>query len=149
MSLLHKQSARWLFLLALAELVLLAGALVAATYLRFQQPEELDQYLRYLPTRALMFGVAMLLGLAALGQYQTYMRASWFGLLARQAIGFLLGGLGLMVIFYLLPQAYLGIAFGFGIPMAFAAVTGQVPAIAWLLLAANIFWALAYGGFFN
>lgn len=46
--------------------------------------------------------------------------------------------------FLALPQAYLGIAFGFGIPMAFAAQTGQIPLTAWLLLAANIFWALAY-----
>ena len=42
------------------------------------------------------------------------------------------------------PQAYLGIAFGFGIPMAFAAQTGQVPALAWTLLVANMFWAIAY-----
>lgn len=46
--------------------------------------------------------------------------------------------------FFALPQAYLGIAFGFGIPMAFAAVQNTVPAAAWLLLAANVFWALAY-----
>lgn len=46
--------------------------------------------------------------------------------------------------FFAIPQAYLGIAFGFGIPMAFAAVTNSVPAEAWLLLAGNIFWALAY-----
>jgi 4-hydroxybenzoate polyprenyltransferase len=46
--------------------------------------------------------------------------------------------------FFALPQAYLGIAFGFGIPMAYAAVQGTVPAQAWLLLLANIFWALAY-----
>ena len=46
--------------------------------------------------------------------------------------------------FFALPQAYLGIAFGFGIPMAYAAQTGQVPAIAWVLLAANVFWAIAY-----
>ncbi len=46
--------------------------------------------------------------------------------------------------FLAIPQAYLGIAFGFGIPMAFAAVLGTVPAIAWLLLAANIFWCIAY-----
>ena len=46
--------------------------------------------------------------------------------------------------FISVPQAYLGIAFGFGIPMAFAAQTGQVPALAWLLLAANVFWAIAY-----
>jgi 4-hydroxybenzoate polyprenyltransferase len=46
--------------------------------------------------------------------------------------------------FLAMPQAYLGIAFGFGIPMAFAAVTGEIPVIAWLLLVANIFWTLAY-----
>jgi 4-hydroxybenzoate polyprenyltransferase len=46
--------------------------------------------------------------------------------------------------FFAIPQAYLGIAFGFGIPMAFAAIHGAVPAIAWWLLAANIFWAVAY-----
>lgn len=46
--------------------------------------------------------------------------------------------------FFALPQAYLGIAFGFGIPMAYAAQTGHVPAIAWVLLAANVFWAIAY-----
>ncbi len=46
--------------------------------------------------------------------------------------------------FFVLPQAYLGIAFGFGIPMAFAAQTGHVPAVAWLLLLANVFWAIAY-----
>ncbi|WP_114648906.1 4-hydroxybenzoate octaprenyltransferase [Pseudothauera hydrothermalis] len=46
--------------------------------------------------------------------------------------------------FFAIPQAYLGIAFGFGIPMAFAAVRGDVPPIAWLMLAANVFWAVAY-----
>ena len=46
--------------------------------------------------------------------------------------------------FLAIPQAYLGIAFGFGIPMGFAAVQGEVPALAWLLLLANIFWAIAY-----
>lgn len=46
--------------------------------------------------------------------------------------------------FFALPQAYLGIAFGFGIPMAFAAVLNRVPPIAWLLLLGNVFWALAY-----
>lgn len=43
-----------------------------------------------------------------------------------------------------LPQVYLGLAFGFGIPMAFAAVQGTVPALGWLLYAANILWATAY-----
>ncbi|MCP5279774.1 MAG: 4-hydroxybenzoate octaprenyltransferase [Thiobacillus sp.] len=46
--------------------------------------------------------------------------------------------------FFAIPQAYLGIAFGFGIPMAFAAHLEAVPSIAWLLLVANMFWAIAY-----
>jgi 4-hydroxybenzoate polyprenyltransferase len=46
--------------------------------------------------------------------------------------------------FFWFPQAYLGVAFGFGIPMAFAAVLGSLPPECWWLLVANIFWALAY-----
>ena len=46
--------------------------------------------------------------------------------------------------FFPLPQAYLGIAFGFSIPMAFAAYHEAVPPLAWVLLLANIFWAIAY-----
>ena len=46
--------------------------------------------------------------------------------------------------FFAIPQAYLGIAFGFGIPMAFAAVQNHVPAVAWWLLAANVCWTVAY-----
>jgi 4-hydroxybenzoate polyprenyltransferase len=46
--------------------------------------------------------------------------------------------------FLAIPQAYLGIAFGFGIPMAFAAQQDGVPPVAWLLLLANVFWAIAY-----
>lgn len=43
-----------------------------------------------------------------------------------------------------MPQAVLGVAFSFGIPMAFAAVLGEVPALAWWLLLGNLFWVLAY-----
>jgi 4-hydroxybenzoate polyprenyltransferase len=42
------------------------------------------------------------------------------------------------------PQVYLGIAFGWSIPMAFAAVTGEVPALAWLAFVANVLWSTAY-----
>jgi 4-hydroxybenzoate polyprenyltransferase len=45
---------------------------------------------------------------------------------------------------FAIPQAYLGIAFGFGIPMGFAATLGSVPPVAWVLLLANVFWAVAY-----
>ncbi len=43
-----------------------------------------------------------------------------------------------------MPQAVLGLAFGFGIPMAFAAVRGAIPGLAWLLMLGNLFWVLAY-----
>ena len=46
--------------------------------------------------------------------------------------------------FFAIPQGYLGIAFGFGIPMAFAAILDTVPTVAWWLLVANVFWAIAY-----
>jgi 4-hydroxybenzoate polyprenyltransferase len=46
--------------------------------------------------------------------------------------------------FFAMPQAYLGIAFSFGIPMAFAAQTGEVPFIAWFLMGANLLWVIAY-----
>ena len=43
-----------------------------------------------------------------------------------------------------LPQAWLGLAFGWGIPMAFAAVRGEVPSQAWLLFLANLLWTTGY-----
>ena len=57
---------------------------------------------------------------------------------------FLAGTYPLMKRWFGVPQAYLGVAFGFGVPMAFAAVTTAVPLVAWILLAANIFWTVAY-----
>jgi 4-hydroxybenzoate polyprenyltransferase len=46
--------------------------------------------------------------------------------------------------FFAMPQAVLGVAFSFGIPMAFCAVQGAVPTLAWILLFGNLFWVLAY-----
>ncbi|AMO38581.1 4-hydroxybenzoate octaprenyltransferase [Thauera humireducens] len=46
--------------------------------------------------------------------------------------------------FLAIPQGYLGIAFGFGIPMGFAAILGEVPLVGWVMLLANVFWAIAY-----
>jgi len=46
--------------------------------------------------------------------------------------------------FFALPQAFLGVAFSFGIPMAYAAVRNDVPVFAWTLLAINLFWVVAY-----
>ncbi len=46
--------------------------------------------------------------------------------------------------FFSMPQAVLGVAFSFGIPMAFASVQGEVPALAWWLLLGNLCWVVAY-----
>jgi 4-hydroxybenzoate polyprenyltransferase len=46
--------------------------------------------------------------------------------------------------FFAMPQAVLGLAFGMGIPMAFAAVQGEVPLLAWQLALGNLCWVLAY-----
>jgi len=43
-----------------------------------------------------------------------------------------------------MPQAFLGLAFGWAVPMAFAAVTDDVPLVAWLILTATVLWATAY-----
>lgn len=68
-------------------------------------------------------------------------RLTWY--LAVAAV-FLAGSYPFTKRFFAIPQAYLGIAFGFGIPMSFAAIQNQVPNVAWWLLLANIFWAVAY-----
>ena len=46
--------------------------------------------------------------------------------------------------FFVMPQAMLGVAFSFGIPMAFADTQGQVPAVAWMMFVGNFFWTIAY-----
>jgi 4-hydroxybenzoate polyprenyltransferase len=46
--------------------------------------------------------------------------------------------------FVSMPQAVLGVAFSFGIPMAYAAVQAEIPLVAWVLLVGNLFWVLAY-----
>jgi 4-hydroxybenzoate polyprenyltransferase len=46
--------------------------------------------------------------------------------------------------FFAVPQAFLGVAFSFGIPMAYAAVLDAVPPVAWAMLVANLFWVVAY-----
>jgi 4-hydroxybenzoate polyprenyltransferase len=86
-------------------------------------------------------GVFVVLSLLALALLVGQNAMTW-GLAVVAA--FLAGSYPFTKRFFALPQAYLGIAFGFGIPMAFAAVQEAVPVTAWLMLLANIFWALAY-----
>ena len=66
------------------------------------------------------------------------------------AIAWSFAALGITIIypfakrFVAMPQAVLGVAFSFGIPMAFAAVQSRVPLVAWVLLLGNLFWVIAY-----
>ena len=66
------------------------------------------------------------------------------------AIAWSFAALGIAIIYpfakryVAMPQAVLGVAFSFGIPMAFAAVQSRVPLVAWVLLLGNLFWVIAY-----
>ena len=66
------------------------------------------------------------------------------------AIGWSFAALAIAIIYpfakryVAMPQAVLGVAFSFGIPMAFAAVQSRVPLVAWVLLLGNLFWVMAY-----
>ncbi len=106
---LHRQTMRWLLLLGLAELLLLCASLNVAMLLRyFSQPDELAMFSHHMPQRSLAFALVLQLGLMALGQYRSHIRNSWFGLLTHQLVGFVLGGVGLFVLYYLVPQGYVG-----------------------------------------
>ena len=88
---------------------------------------------------ALLLGAA--LALAAFALVLTPQRAAVFWSFAALAVAILYPYAKRYIA---MPQAVLGVAFSFGIPMAFAAVQGQVPALAWVLLLGNLFWVLAY-----
>ncbi len=87
--------------------------------------------------------ILLAIGLSMLAFFLVLTRNTLTLVLSLPAL-FLAGSYPLTKRFFPLPQAYLGIAFGFGIPMAWAAQTGHVPVQAWWLMAANLFWTLAY-----
>jgi 4-hydroxybenzoate polyprenyltransferase len=91
------------------------------------------------PGEAIMLSIA--LGLAALGLTLTLNTLTWL-----LALGgaFLLLTYPLMKRFFALPQVYLGAAFTWGVPMAFAAETNAVPRVAWLMFMAGVLWTTAY-----
>jgi sugar transferase (PEP-CTERM system associated) len=117
---------RWLLVLAVVELLLLSGSLYVAACLRYPSaPEDLARFTKTLLLRAPVFAIVLMLGLAALGQYQFHMRTTWFGVLARQAVGFGFGALMLVVVYYVFPQAYVGRGvFGIALVLGFLTVTG-------------------------
>lgn len=123
---LRHQGVRWLMLLGLGEMLLLAASLVLAMHLRYiTEPQALDEVGRHMLARSLIFAMIIMLGMAALGQYQAHMRTTWFGLLARQVVAFVLGGFGLVVAYYVVPQAYVGRGvLAIALALGFVLVTG-------------------------
>lgn len=91
------------------------------------------------PREALLVGAALALSAFALVAF-----LNWFAILLSFLALAIAASYPYSKRYLALPQAYLGIAFGFGIPMAYAAVQGRLPLESWLLLAANVFYAFAY-----
>ena len=124
---LRRQTVRWLLLFGVAELLLLAASLHLAMYLRyFRNADELTEFSHHLLLRSFIFASVILLGMAALGEYRTHLRTTWLGVVARQAVAFVIGGLLLIIGYYVVPQAYVGrgvlglaLAIGFLAVMAF------------------------------
>jgi sugar transferase (PEP-CTERM system associated) len=105
----REQGARWLLLLAVSDFLLLTFALVAAMRLRYWfEPHEFTAQSVFLVPRALVFAAVMIGAMASLGLYQPRLRESWPGLLARQCVGFLIGGGAVALLFYVMPQMYVG-----------------------------------------
>jgi 4-hydroxybenzoate polyprenyltransferase len=92
-------------------------------------------------SRAEAMGLFLLLCLAALGLVLLLNRLT----ILLSVVGVLLAATyPLMKRLTYLPQVYLGAAFGWAVPMAFAAQTGAVPPVAWLLFTTTVLWATAY-----
>lgn len=120
---LRHQSTRWLFLLAVLESAQLVLCVKLASQLRyFADAESLQGFASLLWPRAFIFSLVIVAGMASLGLYQAHMRESWFGLIARQAVGFVLGGVGVIILYYLIPGFYIGRSI-FGISLLFGFVS--------------------------
>jgi sugar transferase (PEP-CTERM system associated) len=122
--LLRQQSTRWLLLLGLLEVGLLTLSVILASHVRyFADAPTLAGFSEYIWPRALLFAVMIAAGMAALGLYQPNMRETWFGLISRQAVGFVFGSVALIIVYYVFPRAYIGRSvFGLAVAFGFFAV---------------------------
>jgi sugar transferase (PEP-CTERM system associated) len=106
---LQQRIVRLLLVLGLCEWLLLAASLYLATHLRFFLfPDDLAKFSHHLLLRSLVFATVIIFGVAAMGAYRPHLRTTMFGLLARQAVAFTLGGITLALGYYVVPQAYVG-----------------------------------------
>jgi sugar transferase (PEP-CTERM system associated) len=119
--LLRQQARRWMFLIGVVDAALLVVALSWAMRMRFSgDAASYAEVSSQLWLRAGVFSGAIVLCMFALGLYQAQTRETWKGIFIRQVVAFVLGTVGLTVLYYALPQAYvgrgvLGLAFAFGL----------------------------------
>ena len=107
----RRTASRWRALMIVGEALLLVAAVFLAVYLRFfasDMPLQAYTTIWLQSLRAGVFAVTLILGMTAMGLYQTHLRETLFGTLARQAIGFLIGTFGMLVVFYVVPQLEIG-----------------------------------------
>ncbi|MFI4969680.1 MAG: TIGR03013 family XrtA/PEP-CTERM system glycosyltransferase [Lysobacterales bacterium] len=124
LQMLRQQSTRWLVFLALIEVLLLTLCVKLGSHIRYiADAPTLAGLSDYAWPRAGLFALVIVAGMAALGLYQAHMRETWFGLIARQAVGFVLGGVALIILYYVFPQAYIGRSvFALAIALGFVAI---------------------------
>ncbi|MGH8146895.1 MAG: TIGR03013 family XrtA/PEP-CTERM system glycosyltransferase [Rhodanobacteraceae bacterium] len=105
----RQRALRWQLLLVLIEFILLVGAVYAAVVLRYWgDADTQNAFSASLHWRAPMVAAVVVLAVAALGLYQVHLRANWLGRLSRQGVAFMLGWVALTVLYYALPNTYLG-----------------------------------------
>src|SRR5690242_8898109 len=115
---LRQNAIRWQLLLGAGEFLLLIVSLFLAVFVRYYDAPALRAiYMEGMLLRGCVFAAAVVLGMIALGLHQAHMRETWFGLLARQMVAFVVGAVGLVIFYYAVPQAYVGRGI-FGIALA-------------------------------
>ena len=96
-------------LLWMAEVVLLVLAVLAAAWIRFlNDPETQVSFVQQAPLRAVLVALFITGSMAAFGLYQVHVRHNRMDFLLRIALSFAFGGIGLVVLYYLIPQTYIG-----------------------------------------
>ena len=121
---LHASAMRWLLLLGCIEWLVIAALFLLALQLRFSyDPSAIVQSISQPRVNALVFGGVLVIGMTAMGLYQPHMREYWRGAIARLASGMGLGAAGLALLYYFVPQVYVGRGvFALALSMSFAAV---------------------------
>lgn len=107
----RQYAARWRNLLVAGEALTLLGSVYAAIFLRYIVSDDpLHAYAGHwsIVLRGSAFTLVIMLGLTAMGLHHTHLRESWFGILARQIVGFALGWVGLVILYYLVPSLHIG-----------------------------------------